>query len=268
MMGNILRHELRSNFKGTLLWTLALSAMTYVFMYLFPSIAHQHAKWDSLVNQLPKGVLSGFGMNVLQISNIFGYYGTQVYSLLVLFLAIYAVMLFSGLLSREESEGTIEFLIGRPISRTDIFFGKTLAGVLLAVGCNAVLFLATWASFAQFHTKPYALSVLVWFAVGLLLVTLVFGFLGLLIGVFLPRQRTLNSLTIGLAFLTYFLGIASAMSQRLRVLRYASPYQFVDQTTIVQHGALPLGDWLGLLAVSAVFAIAAFGYYRTKDLTA
>ncbi len=267
-MGNILRHELRANFKGTLLWALALSAMTYTFMYLFPSIAHEHAKWDSLVNQLPKGVLSGFGMNVLQISNIFGYYGTQVYALLVLFVAIYAVLLFSGLLAREESEGTIEFLIGRPITRSDIFFGKTIAAVALAIGCNALLFLATWASFAQFHTRPFALAVLAWFSVGLLLVTLVFGFLGLLIGVLLPRPRTLNSLAIGLAFLTYFFGVASAMSHKLHILRYASPYQFVDQTTIVQHKAIPAGDWIGLLALCAILAAAAYGYYRTKDLTA
>jgi len=267
-MGNILRHELKAGYKASLAWSLALSAMVYVFMYLFPSIAHEHAKWDSLIHQLPPGVLAGFGMNQLQISNIFGYYGTQIYDLLVLFLAIYAVMQFAGPLAREESDGTIEFLAARPVSRTDIVLAKAAASTLLAIGGNVVLFLATWASFAEFHTRPFALSLLVWFSLGLLLVTLVFGGLGLALAAFLPQSRTLNALTIGLAFATYFLGIASAMSHKLAGLRYVSPYEYVSQTTIWAHQAIPAGDWLGLLVVAILGAALAALRYRTKDLGA
>lgn len=267
-MGNVFRHELRANYKGMLIWALSLAAAAYLFMYLFPSIASEHAKWDALISQLPRGILSGFGMDQLRISTIFGYYGTQVYSVLVLFVAIYGVMLFSGLLAREEGEGTIEFLLARPISRGDIFWGKALAAVGLAIACNALLFLGTWAAFAQFHTKPYALGLLAWFAVGLLLLTLVFGFLGLLAAVYLPRPKTLTPLTIGVAFASYVCGIAAGMSTKLADLRFVSPFRFVDQTLIVRHAAVPAADWLGLLAVCALAAAWAYAYYRAKDITA
>jgi ABC-2 type transport system permease protein len=265
-VSNILRHELRWNYRGSALWAIALGAITYMMMYLFPSIAHEHAKWDKLISQLPKGILAGFGMDQLRLSNIFGYYGTQIYPLLVLFVAIYAVMLFSALVSREESEGSIEFLISKPISRAHIFWGKVLAGLILSLGFNLVLFLATWASFAAFHTDPYSLSLLAWFGVGVLLITLVFGGFGLLLSVYVSRQRTLNSITIGLTLATYLVGIASAMSDKLRGLRFLSPYQFVDATAIVKDSAVPSGDLIGLLALGVLLAAMAFTYYRSKDI--
>jgi len=265
-VGNIIRHELRANVKASLLWAFGLSAMTYLMMYLFPSIAQEHAKWDRLVAQLPQSVLAGFGMNQLRLSDIFGYYGTQVYPLLVLFVAIYAVMLFSALLAREESEGTIEFLMAKPVSRTAIFLGKALAALALAVLCNGLLFLATWGSFAEFQTKVFSLGLLGWFSLGLLLVTVVFGSFALLLSCYLPRPRTLLSLTIGVAFACYLVGIASAMSAKLRDLRYLSPFQFVDATTLVRRGDVPPWHVAGLCGLCGLFLVWAWAFYREKDI--
>lgn len=267
-MLNVLRQELRAGWKGSAVWALSLAALTYLMMWLFPSIARQHAKWDQLVGQLPRSVLAGFGMNTLRLSDIYGYYGTQIYILLVLFVAIYAALLFAGILAREESDGTIDFLIARPITRGAIFAGKTVAALGLALGCNVVLFLATWASFAEFHTRPFALAPLVWLSVGLLLMSLVFGFFGLLVSIYLPRPRTLTSVTIGVALASYLVGIASAMSTKLTDLRFASPYQFVDAATVVRRSGIPPLHLGGLLLVCAVLAAWAFAFYRVKDIAA
>lgn len=267
-MWKIMMREIRSNDRATGIWALALGAVTYLMMYLFPSIAHQRAQWDKLIAQLPKGILAGFGMNQLQLSNIFGYYGTQIYPLLVLFAAIYAVMLFSQLLSREESEGTAEFLMAKPVSRSEIFLGKAVAGLVLAVAFNGVLFLITWAAFAQFHTAPYSVSTLAWFTAGMLLVTFVFGGCGLVVSAYITRPRTLMPVTLGIAIGTYLLGIASAMSPKLNDLRYLSPFPFVNAPSIVAHAAVPAADAVGLLVVFAALSCWAHGHFRMKDIVA
>lgn len=134
--------DLRTNRKQILGWFIAIFAIMFLYMILFPSVKDMaQIKMDSM----PQGVLELFGMEDLtSMSNYVSYFG-MIYGIVLVAISFFSVTFSVNLLGREEKTKTIEFLYSLEVSRSEIYIAKLLtafvANLLLisAVAITAIV---------------------------------------------------------------------------------------------------------------------------------
>lgn len=111
-------------------WSLGITILNVFTMALYPTIKDQAAELNKSFSNLSGSAQSLFGGT--DFFSPVGYLNSQIiYFTLPLLLTILAIGLGTTLIGREESSGTIEALLSRPISRTRLLLAKALAGILI-----------------------------------------------------------------------------------------------------------------------------------------
>jgi ABC-type transport system involved in multi-copper enzyme maturation permease subunit len=134
------------------------------------------------------------------------------YLMTIDFAKLLAIFIMMGILSRDIENRRIDLLLARPVSRTQIYFGKLVAGwaalIVFLGGILAWTFICMALSHMEFQPK-YAAAVAMGSVAPLLIATLVLlmsiwmrGVLAGLFGVIV----TIGASTVGLS-ITYFLGV-------------------------------------------------------------
>lgn len=110
-------------------WSIGVIGLVVLTLALYPAIRGQVAQLNKSFGGLSSSTLALFGGT--DFFSPVGYLNSQIiYLMLPLLLIILGIGLGSSLIGREESDGTIEPLLARPISRTRLLIAKALAGGL------------------------------------------------------------------------------------------------------------------------------------------
>ena len=126
---NIFKFEFKRNLKSLIYWSIGASAIILVFMGLFPSMKDMGMQElvGSKLDALPPAVLEIFNFSsVTDFSKINDYMG-YTFQYIAMAFGIYGVTLGVNSIIQEESEGTIEFLYSKPVSRSKILWSKILS---------------------------------------------------------------------------------------------------------------------------------------------
>ncbi|MDO8592129.1 MAG: ABC transporter permease [bacterium] len=112
-------------------WCMGITAFVSLELGVYSSIRSQAAQLNQALERLPSSVRALMGGSTDPFSPV-GYLNSRLfYLLLPLLLSVLAIGLGSSLIAREESNGTIELLLSRPISRGKLLISKALAGLLV-----------------------------------------------------------------------------------------------------------------------------------------
>lgn len=262
---NIYRRELAVNRQSMLIWFIILAGLGILVIAFFPTVAEQAESIQKLMTGLPKGLLAAFGMENISITDILGYYATKQYTTLTLFGSIYAIMLASSVLSKEESEKTIEFLLSKPVSRAEIISAKLLSIVTLVAVFNILVTIVMYIGLEFVKTADFSLKTFLLLSLAAFLLHLTFAFLGFLASVIIRRSQKVLPFSLGLVLLTYFLSIASALSAKLDFLKYISPFKYVDAVDILTENRIKPEYLVLILLIYLIAITASYYFYRRKD---
>ena len=119
MSANIFTYEFRARLKSAATWSLALALLIVFFFSLFSSFADQAALLDQMMAKFPPELLAAFGMENMNLASVLGFY-SLIFLFVQLCLAIQASNYGFGLVSIEESELTADFLLSKPVSRSQV----------------------------------------------------------------------------------------------------------------------------------------------------
>ena len=115
---------------STMWWCVGVVALIALTLLLYPSIRDQAAQLNKSFGGLSSSTLNLFGGT--DFFSPVGYLNSQLlYFTVPLVLAILAIGLGTSLIGREESDGTLEALLARPVSRGALLTAKAIAGVLV-----------------------------------------------------------------------------------------------------------------------------------------
>jgi ABC-2 type transport system permease protein len=265
---NIFRFEMRRNFRTFLIWTISIALFVgYMLSVYQTSFAGAGKGMEEFMKMFPESMRKAFGMDRLDLTTLLGYFGTEVHCMILLFGAMYAALLSSSLLSKEENDKTVEFLLARPITRTEMVTQKLMAFV-----AYVVLFIgATWGT-SYVAMEVYVKSVYdaraFWLLGGMtLLAILAVACLGFLGSVFVTRNRAVYSASLGFVLGLYALQIVADISEKARFLRYVTPFKWASAADILPTGkvdAVYLGITVAVIALSVAGSYVAYG---RKDIT-
>jgi ABC-2 type transport system permease protein len=255
-------HTLRKYTGQILGWGIGLALLGVLLISVYDSLADQMELYQEMVQSLPENMMAFFGgQDVMATPE--GFVAMEFFSYMPLILGIFAVQAGSGLLARDEEEGTLDLIMAHPISRTGLFLGRLLA-FLLALA--AVLVLAWLGIVVPMNWSTMSLS-LVEVArpfVSLYAVLVFFGALGLLLSLVLPSRRW-ASLTTGLVLVAgFFIDGLAELNENLESLARLTPLNYYQH--LEAFDGLKAEWLLGLFAVSLIFSGLAWWRYLRRDI--
>lgn len=257
--------ELQRNRKAFITWTASLVASTALMLMLFPYMDLQMGTLDDILKQMPEGMISALNLNLMDFSKILSYF-TYIFQYILLFSSIYAMQFGAGILSREESERTVEFLLAKPVKRSGVVTSKLFC-LLFYLGLFNIIFAAAdYMAIIAITDQSFSMTAFLLLHLGQFLLQLIFAAMGLLISVFVVKTGTILPLSIGVVLGTYFISIASGISEKLENLKYITPFEYVTPADIIKSESIEPVYLLILCVVTFITIAGTYVFYNRKDI--
>ncbi len=248
---NIFRFELRSLFRPFFTWTVSLIGTMMLFVWgIFPLFMESKNELEAVMQNFPPQFAQMFGI----MGDLFSFEGFYRFSYLYISVmgAIFALQMAVSAFYREKRTGSLEFLLTKPVSRSEIFFAK-LGAVTTWVVLSSLLYglafiwMARLRQVGQPIDRPLLLA-----GFAILGLELVFVGIGTFLAVYMRKIRSVAGVaTIGgmVAF------IVSSLYNLLELpeLRWISALQYFDVGYAFRHGVYEweyVGAAVGLTAVT------------------
>jgi len=267
MSATIYFHEFRARFRSVIVWSLAVAAIIFFFSSIYGGFADQAALIDEMMAKFPPVLRDAFDLGNVDLSTVLGYFGF-LFLFVQLCLAIQAGNYGFGLVSIEESELTADFLLSKPVSRTQVLNSKLLAALTSLTITNLVVWAISFLSIALFSgSRTYDPGTLVLLLASIVIFQLFFLAVGLVISLLVKRVRSVTPYSLGLGFGTYVLSAFSGVFADVK-LEYITPFKHLDPAYIVHNGAFNTPLVLLNVAVTLVSVAASYWLYIRRDIPA
>ncbi|WP_270182095.1 ABC transporter permease subunit [Alkalihalobacillus sp. CinArs1] len=261
----IYNREMKKNMKSLLIWSIILAGIILMTLSIYPQFTQDQQTMNDLLSAYPDSFKQAFGMDRLNIGSLLGFYGMQIHFMTTLFGSIFAVMLASNMIAKEENEKTVEFLLSKPITRARVIAEKLLAVLTNIVILNVVIMLVCIVGF-QFADEDVPLKTFGLLIIGTLLMHITFAAIALLLSAIMKKARTITSVSLGLVLISYFLSVVSGITDGLEFLTYFSLFKYIDPADIISNESLN-SLYVGIMLIVIVLSIwGTFSYYRKKDI--
>lgn len=267
MKANIYSHEFRARLRSVVIWSLALAFLVVFFFSLFPVFADQAALMNEFLSRYPQELRVAFGMDNMDLASVLGFY-SFIFLFVQLCLAIQASNYGFGLVSIEESELTADFLLTKPVSRTQVLTSKLVAALSCLTITNLVVWACSFAAVTLFSEKrDYEPRTLLLLLLSIVIFQLIFLSVGLMISLLVKRVRSVTPYALGLAFGAYVLSAFSGIFGEI-ALEYITPFKHLDAAAIVKHGAYNTPLVLLNVTVSVIALAVSYWRYTRRDIPA
>ncbi|MGG6431908.1 ABC transporter permease [Anoxybacillus sp. D401a] len=262
------KREWKRNAKSLVIWTVVLSGLILLTLSIFPQFAEQQKEVTKLLQSLPPAMIKAFGMDQLSIGDLTGYYGVRVYAMTTLLGSVYAAMLAANIVAKEENDKTIEFLLAKPVTRSEVLTSKGLVVVVNIIIINTVSFLVSLVGFQIAKEYDVSLKAIYLLTVATIFLHVTFAAVAFLLSTMMRKTRNASSFALGLVFVTYFMSMMSSISEDLSFLKYFSPFKYVDAAPIIYELQLDVLYVSLMIAIISVSIVLAYIIYKKKDIVA
>lgn len=269
----IAKMEVRTLVKGLLIWLVLFAVILFGFTAIYPQM-HDSAMQDALnatLKGLSPDLLKTFNISTtgstsfLVATGFFAYY----FQYMFLAAAVYAMMLGSQALIKEETDGTIEFLYAQPVTRSGIVSGKLGANTFILALFWLISYLVSLGATILFKQQGDTNQAIikgisqVFVQEGLIL--LFFLFLGLLLSTLMKSSKQATGLSLGIVFGFYLIGIFADLNDKFSWAKNFSPIHMGIPSKLLEN-YLSFATVGGLIGLCLLFLIGTYAIYQRKDL--
>jgi ABC-2 type transport system permease protein len=264
---NIFRQEFNMRLRSVIAWSVAVAVLILIYTAMFSSFAAQAELMNQMMANFPKPLLQAFGLSGVNLATVLGYFGF-VFLFAQICLAIQAAGYGFGLVSVEEREWTADFLLAKPVRRTQILTSKLLAALSGLLITDVVVWISTFVFLNLFRgDATYDASPLLVLLLSIVPFQLFFLAVGLVISLLVKRIRSVTPYAMALGFGLYVLSAFGDMLGE-SVLEKITPFKHFAPTYILQHSA-----WDTPLALVSIFVIlislvGSYLLYTRRDIPA
>ncbi len=259
----IVKHEWKQGRTTFALWTAAIGLLLSVCVFLFPEMKGEMDAMGSMFASMGS-FTEAFGMDQLNFGTLIGFYAIECGNVLGLGGAIFAALIGTTALCKEEKGHTAEFLLTHPIARRRVMAEKWLAVLGQIVAMNLVILGLSLGSMALIgEAIPWREILLL--HLGYLLMqaevpSICFG-----LSAFLRRGGV--GLGLGLAALLYFLNLIANITESAEFLKYITPFGYCEGADVVTNGGLNVPMVLLGVGYAAIMLAVGCWKYCHKDMS-
>lgn len=263
-MISMLIHELKQYQKTTIIWTICLIAGATLYLSLYPSFSQDIEGVQKIMENFPAAFKDALGLTPDIYASIIGFYQLTL-SFIILAGAIQAMNIGTGIVSKEESENTAEFLLVKPVRRSRILTSKLVASLILLLITNIIYLVSVPIVVKVIADATLELETYVLMTLTMLFVQLFFLALGFLISVVAPKIRSVLSISLSTVFGFYIIGMLDTVLGA-ETIRYVTPFKFYDLEYIIKNQSYePVFIVIEIVFVIAAIA-ASYYIYSKRDI--
>lgn len=259
---NIIKREMKSNLKSFLIWIISISAIISVASIEFkvfnnnPEMMAFMESFESMFNAL--------GISLTNISTPEGFL-SMISLYLYLPLSIYASLLGSSIISKEERDKTAEYLFTLPVTRTKVLQSK----VIVAVSYNLIfvvsLMIAIIAIFYRFDPSSTFYEFIGFMAIGIFLTQMIFMSIGMGLASILKQYKKSGAITLGVLLGTFMLSMLIGLSDKIEFMKYITPFKYFPVEDMLASRIDLLFLFLTIMIVAACMS-SVFVFFKKRDL--
>jgi ABC-2 type transport system permease protein len=262
---NIFLHEFKMYFRSVITWSVALAALIFVYLSSFTSFAQQAELLNEMLATFPEQLLIAFGLKGVDLSTPLGYFGS-VFLFIQICLAIQAANYGFSLISIEEREGTADFLLVKPVERTQILTSKLLSALSGLTITNVVIWISSFAFLNLFKgDKTYEASSLLLLLLSIVVFQLFFLSMGLVISLLVKRIKNVTPYSMGLGFGLYVISVFGDLLGE-NILEKITPFKHFEPNYIIQHGTYDVPLVLLSVSVIIISLVGSYMLYNKRDI--
>lgn len=247
-MLTIFRHEVKAYRKSLLIWCLCVGGIGLSCILLFSSMqGEMEAMAEGFASM--GAFADAFGMSQLSIATLAGFYATEIGTVHSLGGAMFAAIIGTCMLSKEEDGHTGEFLYTLPISRGKILCSKATCIVtqivLFNLICVAMYVLGIVVLGEEISVKDFCL-----YHIMQTCMHIEVGVICFFISAFLKRNKL--GLGLGVVLLLYAYDMIARVVPDLADYKVLSPFSYANAADILSTGKvemLAIGIGIGVLLV-------------------
>ncbi|NIM93540.1 MAG: ABC transporter permease subunit [Anaerolineales bacterium] len=261
---NIFIRELKANFRALLIWGGIMILFIVMAMTKFSAYAGNPEMLE-IMDSMPPAILEAFQMNAFNLTTVTGFFGVC-FTYFALLSSVYAVMLGSDIISKEERDKTVEFALTLPIPRRKLITSKILAAVILCIAFLVIILGASLVSVAQYQPDREFYDFMTLCMVALLIMQMTFLAIGIFLGCAMRRYKRAVSVAVALLLGSFFLSIISGLNENLEFLKYFSPFEYFSPSELLNEARIDLTFVLISVGIIAISIIGGYLTYERRDL--
>ena len=267
MNKNLFLKEMRRNAMSLLLWIIVITFLISFTMSVYQTFVENRTKVMGMINLVPKGALQFKGIsNVNDLTSVLGFYAVNNVIYMMVLGSIFAMVLGSNILLKEEYNKTAEYLLTKPLTRSEIFFSKLAVLLIQVIVLNLVTALAGFISMKMVQKESFSLDAFFILSLYTLLLNLLFGAMGVFMSNLVRRPRPITTLGIGLVLFLYFVFTLSKITESATSIGYISPFRYVSMEVTSAAYHLNLWNVLYFAGFTLVLTSISYRLYCRKDI--
>jgi ABC-2 type transport system permease protein len=267
MNGNLFLKEMRRNALSLLLWTIVIMVLISATMSVYPTFVENRTKVMGMISLVPKGALQFKGIsNVNDLISVLGFYAVNNVIYMMVLGSIFAIVLSSNIVLKEEYGKTAEFLLARPLTRSEVFFSKLAVIILHVFILNVITALAGFISMKLVQKDPFSFRAFVILSAYTFLLNSLFGAIGLFISSLVKRPRPITTLNIALVLFFYFVYTLSRITEGASRIGYLSPFKYANMEAVSPGYKLELWHVAYFAGISLLLTGLSYRLYCRKDI--
>lgn len=261
----MVKRELKVNLRGFLIWTGTMLVILLLIYMVYPSIVSDGKgnKVNEMLEAFPPDLLKAFNMDLVGLDTAYGWLKSEGFTFLYLLIGIYACLLGSNILLKEESEKTIEYLASLPITRRKVAADKILVAMIYNISMIAAL--GVFNMIALNITENPDNKQLFLLSLTPIFPAIVLFALGFFIATFTHKTKKMLGISIGMVFAMYILGVISEMGESVKGLKYLSAFTLADSRSVITNTELkPVYPIVSLILFAALIILSLVRYQKKE----
>lgn len=263
----IFKREFKRNVKSLLVWSIILGGLVLMMLSVYPQFSENQNSMNEILKAYPESMKKVFGMDKLNFGTVLGFYGVEIYIMTTLIGSIYAAIMASNITAKETNDKTIEFLLSKPVSRSEIIFHKLLAVTVNLILLNAVIVVVSIIGFRFANNEEVPAKTFALISAATFMLHMTFAAISFLLSAIMRKTRNIISISMGIVFVEYFFHVMHGVTDKLENLKYVSLFSYVDSAEIITNNAIETRYAVIMISVILLCTASAFIVYKKKDIT-
>jgi ABC-type transport system involved in multi-copper enzyme maturation permease subunit len=246
-----------------------IALLIFIMQIAVSGIVHDNANvraFLGFLDMLPSIVKTALGGEMLQAGNTSALLTIGYQHPFVMFLCmLFAVGVPAGLLTGEVQKGTMELILSRPVTKTQVYL---CACILTLAGMFALVLTMFFGTFVAVHIyrfdPPVQLDLFFRIAINGGLLASTFGAFTLLCAATFGRLYTVVGISVAFLSLNYFVSLVSEWWPSVRFLRRATIFYFIYYSDLMR--TWPLRNMAILSAIILTTGVIGALIWRRRDL--
>jgi len=233
-----------------------IALLIFIMQIAVSGIVHDNANvraFLAFLDMLPSIVKTALGGEMLQAGNTSALLTIGYQHPFVMFLCmLFAVGVPAGLLTGEVQKGTMELILSRPVTKTQVYICACILTLVGMFGLVMTMFAGTFAAVQIYRfDQPIPLNLFFRIAINGGLLASTFGAFALVCAA--TFARLYSALGVAVAFLTlnYFVALVAEWLSSIRFLRKATLFYFIYYSDLMYEWPLYNMMWLLVILLAA-----------------